>query len=216
MHFQKFMKRLRFAHPQQKIRFFHCGEYGEKLGRPHYHACLFNFDFDDKILLKKVNDIPLFTSPTLEKIWGKGFVSVGNVTFESAAYVARYIMKKINGDESDQHYEYINPLDGNTYQRDPEYTTMSRRPGIAHEWFNQFKNDVYPDDFIVINNRKVRPPRYYDELLKTQNPETFDMIKFERVINAMEHEHENTTERLDVKERILKSKLKHLPRNLEQ
>lgn len=210
------MKRLRFAFPDQKIRFFHCGEYGEKLGRPHYHACLFNFDFEDKTLLKIVNDIPLFTSPTLEKLWGKGFVSIGNVTFESAAYVARYIMKKINGDDADKHYEYINPLDGHTYQRKPEYITMSRRPGIAHEWFNKFKNDVYPDDFVVINNKKVRPPRYYDEQLKLQNPETLDMIKFERVINAMEHEHDNTPDRLEVKERICKTKLNHLPRNLEQ
>lgn len=48
--FVKFMKRLRFQYGP-KIRFFHCGEYGTLLNRPHHHACIFNFDFYDKELL---------------------------------------------------------------------------------------------------------------------------------------------------------------------
>ena len=45
--FQKFMKRLRRMFPDARIRYFMCGEYGDKLSRPHYHACLFGFDFPD-------------------------------------------------------------------------------------------------------------------------------------------------------------------------
>ena len=98
--FQKFFKRLRKHIAPKKIRYYMCGEYGEdlqqpsKLGRPHFHACLFGLDFDDKQLYIVRDDVKLYTSATLEKIWGKGFVTIGDVTFESAAYVARYIAKK--------------------------------------------------------------------------------------------------------------------------
>ena len=47
-HFQAFMKRLRWHNKEKKIRYFHVGEYGEQLSRPHYHALIFNHDFDDK------------------------------------------------------------------------------------------------------------------------------------------------------------------------
>ena len=47
--FQNFMKRLRQFVAPVKIKFFHCGEYGAKLSRPHHHACLFGYDFPDKV-----------------------------------------------------------------------------------------------------------------------------------------------------------------------
>ena len=91
--FQKFMKRLRKRFGDG-IRFYHCGEYGSLLGRPHYHACLFNFDFPDKYLWKENNGQKLYRSPSLEELWPYGYSSIGTVTFESAAYVARYILKR--------------------------------------------------------------------------------------------------------------------------
>ena len=83
--FQKFMKRLRKAVSPKKIRFFSCGEYGEKNMRPHYHACIFGYDFPDKILYTIRDECRLYRSPLLEKIWNLGFATVGDVTFESAA-----------------------------------------------------------------------------------------------------------------------------------
>lgn len=96
-HFQNFMKKLRKKYGAG-IRFFHCGEYGEKFRRPHYHALIFNHDFDDKILWSKNRGSPLYISESLDSLWEFGFATIGDVTFESAAYVARYITKKVNGE----------------------------------------------------------------------------------------------------------------------
>ena len=94
-HFQLFMKRLRKRYPKKTIRYFQCGEYGEKLSRPHYHACLFNHDFDDKKLFKVEGENRLYVSEKLTQLWPYGYSTVGAVTFESAAYVARYVTKKM-------------------------------------------------------------------------------------------------------------------------
>ncbi|AXH74125.1 MAG: replication initiator protein [Microviridae sp.] len=107
--FQLFMKRLRKKYGDN-IRFYMCGEYGENFGRPHFHACLFNHDFSDKKLWKTVNKMPLFRSAELEELWPFGFSSIGSVTFESAAYVARYIMKKITGEAAEKHYTFRRPF----------------------------------------------------------------------------------------------------------
>lgn len=108
-HFQLFMKRLRKRHGDG-VRFYMCGEYGEKQGRPHYHACLFNFRFSDMRLWQERNGVKLYRSAELERLWPFGFCSVGEVTFESAAYVARYIMKKVTGDAAESHYTFCRCL----------------------------------------------------------------------------------------------------------
>ena len=102
-HFQKFMKRLRKK--RGKVRFFHCGEYGDMKGRPHYHAILFGIDFwDDQVLVEEKNDNPYYISAELAQLWPFGQHRIGEVTFESSAYVARYIMKKITGKQAPEHY----------------------------------------------------------------------------------------------------------------
>ena len=159
-HFQNFMKRLRKKYGVG-IRYFHCGEYGEKFQRPHYHAIIFNHDFSDKYLWSSKLGNDLYRSESLEGLWPYGHSSIGDVTFESAAYVARYITKKITGKEAEQHYEYCNKLTGEITQRQPEYVTMSRRPGIAKGWFDKYTTDVYPSDNIVIRGKKMKPPKYY-------------------------------------------------------
>lgn len=209
------MKKLRKQFPDKKIRYFHCGEYGENFGRPHYHACLFGLDFDDKQLWKIQNGVNIYTSQILADIWGKGFVTVGDVTFESAAYVARYIMKKITGEKSLDHYAQFDRFTGELKSyRDPEYTTMSRRPGIAHNWFKQYGSDIYPSDNVVLKNRKMRPPKYYDGLYEIENPTGYDEIKLKRTIHALENK-DNTQERLAVKEKCCEAKLQNLPRKIQ-
>lgn len=91
--FQRFMKRLR-KHFGNGIRYYMCGEYGEKFGRPHFHAAIFGLNLKDKKLLKNFRGSKLYTSETLTRIWGQGHASFGSVTFNSAAYIARYILKK--------------------------------------------------------------------------------------------------------------------------
>ena len=214
-HWQLFMKRLRKAYSPQVVRFFHCGEYGKKFRRPHYHACLFGIDFPDKRFHQMRNGRPLYVSKLLEETWGMGFASVGDVTFESAAYVARYIMKKVTGDLAEGHYERVDPETGEITQLAPEYTTMSRRPGIGSEWFKKYSSDVFPDDFVVINGKKIKTPRFYDVEYEEQDKEAFREIRRRRLIGARKHAHDQTPERLKVRERVQIERLNRLARDLE-
>lgn len=206
-HFQDFMKRLR-RDRDERIRYFHCGEYGERTARPHYHAILFGIDFDDKKPWKKnKRGELLYTSAYLEEKWQKGFCSVGAVTFDSAAYVARYIMKKVIGDKAGEHYG----------GRLPEYVTMSRRPGIAAEWFEAYADDVYPSDFITVGGVKMRPPKYYDRQLERNDPIAFREVKRKRRMNANSKDFEESRMgRLMVKDKVLGAKCKLLTRDLEE
>lgn len=245
-----FLKRLRKSRPGQKIRYFACGEYGERLRRPHYHLILFNYLPDDMTfkpekllsddsfhnnwmrpysaleLPKARNEAhlrdataktfaaePLATdavgvtySPELMNIWGKGLVAVGRVTFESAAYVARYCLKKINGDKAEEHY----------HGRQPEYVVMSRRPGIAADWFNEFRNDVYPADCVFSRGHRCKPPRYFDNLLQMTDAQLFESVKEVRQRLAAEKSEEMTVERLDVLREIVESNMKKVSRRFEK
>lgn len=217
-HWQKFMKRLRKAIAPTRVRYFHAGEYGTKLGRPHYHACLFGYDFPDRKLFKtQPNGVSLYTSQFLSDVWGKGYVTVGDVTFESAAYVARYIMKKVNGEAAEDHYYKVDPITGELFKVEPEYTTMSRRPGIGAEWYKKFKTDVYPSDQLVIRSKgkmkEVKPPKYYDSLYEIEDPEAFAKLKKER--NRKMRKHRLTDDQLRAREEITEARLTQLKRGLD-
>jgi len=199
--FQKFMKRLRKKTPE-RIRYYMCGEYGDTFGRPHYHAILFGKTFNDLVELKRIDGAPLYTSKSLADTWGKGHVTVGDVTFESAAYVAKYCLKKVTGEAAHEHYERCDPLTGEIYNVEPEYSTMSRRPGIAHEWFDKFKSDCYPSDFVISRNRKMRPPRYYEKLLEETDRKMYNALKLRRREEQQANKWNETTQRLRTREKV--------------
>jgi len=215
--FVLFMKRLRkrystidplYEYNAHQIRFFHCGEYGDLLQRPHHHACLFGHDFPDKYLWSKRSGVNLYRSPSLEELWGYGFCTVGDVTFESAAYVARYVVKKITGKSAADHYA----------GREPEYVTMSRRPGIAAEWIGRYHDDVYPHDKVVVDRDLVcKPPRYYDKLfdrIGDLESQELERIKRKRVRDAQSSD-DNDFDRLSIREQVQKLKAKKLIRKYE-
>jgi hypothetical protein len=207
-HFSDFMKRYRKEISPQKIRFFHCGEYGEKLSRPHYHAIIFGHLFADRSALGP----NLFTSPALEKLWGKGFVTIGECTIQSAAYVARYVTKKITGNAAASHYQTMSTDTGELHNVRPEYVTMSRRPGIAKKWFDTYFSEVYAHDHVVHKGKLQRTPRYYDRLFREMDPSAFAAIQDARRIQARLHADNNTPERLAVRETVLRAKLNHFKR----
>ena len=153
--FTNFIKRLR-KNTGAKLRYYAAGEYGDLYSRPHYHACIFGWKPDDLVLYSVRNCVNLYLSETLAKAWQyQGYVTVGDVTFESAAYVARYVTKKITGDRAQEHYQ----------GRQAEYTVMSRRPGIGATFFERYSTDIYGKDFIVIRDQiKCKPPRYFDRI----------------------------------------------------
>lgn len=211
--FQLFMKRLRKRFGPG-IRFFHCGEYGEKFGRPHYHACLFNFDFKDKELWNTRESIPLYTSKALEELWPHGFSTIGEVSFDSAAYVARYITKKITGPLAEDHYAYTNPETGEVTTRKSEYTTMSRRPGIGRGWYDKWSGDVFPSDEIIMKGRAMRPPKFYSNIYEHENPVDFRAVKSQRRVNRKKLV-EISEDRLAVQEKCHEIAAKRLIRGYE-
>ncbi|UPW41980.1 replication initiator protein [Dipodfec virus RodF1_50] len=167
--FQLFMKRLRKRFGEG-IRFFAAGEYGTTTFRPHYHAILFGIKLDDLALWRRAidsgiqDDFTYRTSPTLEKIWGNGFVCVADVTWETCAYTARYVMKKLKGPAA-QFYDMFNI--------EPPFTLMSRQPGIAKQYYLDHP-DCMEYDFINISTpnggKKIRPPKYYRDLYEVDFP----------------------------------------------
>lgn len=184
-----FIKRLRrrfeTALDHQGIRYYACGEYGPLNGRPHYHAILFNCPIPDLVFDCNKNGYTYYRSALLESVWsaefdGKrvpmGFVSVTSFTFETAAYVARYVMKKHKGKDADYYIEK-----GIL----PEFTRCSRRPGIAKAYYDANADTIYDFDQLVVSNGKgkpikCQPPRYYDRLFDVDNPDEMDIIKDRR------------------------------------
>lgn len=217
--FQKFMKRLRRRFPRKKgdgILYYHCGEYGEQTGRPHYHACIFNFDWPDKVLWRLTpQGHRVFRSAILEELWPAGFATSAAVTFESAAYVARYVMKKITGPKAREHYETIESLTGEIVQRKPEYTTMSLKPAIGKEWFKRYCAETYRDDSVVARGIEMKPPKYYDSLFEHVSAPEMARIKSERKKGAAAHRWNNTPERLAVREEVKRASIATLKREVE-
>jgi hypothetical protein len=206
-HMQDFMKRLRKRFSDRKIRSFYCGEYGESLSRPHYHSILFNLDFDDKVYYKTVNGFKYYTSEVLSDLWKFGYSVIGDVTFESAAYVARYCTKKVNGKDADDYYQ----------GRLPEFSQASLKPGIGREWFERFGyTDIFPLDECVVRGVKCKPPRYYDKRLELDNPVLFEQIKLRRAERGEDKACDNSYDRLLVKEKCQQARMKQLVRNLER
>lgn len=209
-HFQLFMKRLR-RRSSSPLRFFHCGEYGDENLRPHYHACIFGDDFLDDRVQDKITQAgdKLYTSKRLSEVWTYGYSWIGALTFESAAYVARYCLKKVTGKKAEAHYA----------GRTPEYVTMSRRPGIGADWFLRYSREVYPSDSVVMRGKEMMPPPYYDKLLEKTDPRLYEAIKKERASEQLSPsdcdyeqwvEHFGTRLRVkeEVKEKTIKTTLK--------
>lgn len=190
--FVLFMKRLRKKFGAG-VRFFQCGEYGEKLQRPHHHALLFNCSFPDLVFYRnsETGSGTLYTSRVLEGLWGHGFCTVGAVTAQSAGYIARYALKKVFGPGAESHYR----------GRVPEYLTMSRRPGIGAAWFSRYWRDWYPSDEVIVEGSPIKPPRFYDDLVERVDPALLRSVKRKRV-EAQLASPDNSGARLLVREAV--------------
>lgn len=193
---QKFAKRLRKK--LGPFRFFHCGEYGEENLRPHYHACLFGVDFvEDEVFFKREHGHALYVSELLGQTWGLGFSSVGTLTFDSAAYVARYVIKKATGDRAKTVYSRVDEKTGEVFEVRPEYATMSRRPGLGSSWFDKFMSDVFPADEIVHEGRSYPVPKFYDSKL---GAEELDVYRVSRRRAGLKYVKDLSPDRLVVRE----------------
>lgn len=194
--FQKFMKRLRkkLDNYDIKIRFFGCSEYGSKSARPHYHAIIFGYDFSDDRVLYKTNYAgdKLYNSGLLSSCWPFGFAVVADCTWNTCAYVSRYCLKKSDNDMS-YFYDHC--------ECEPESVFMSRRPGIARQYFDDHFRDIYKYERIVLGDqngsRTIRPCRYFDNLYDLEDPEDMQRIKLKRMENLNESKR-SISERTDL------------------
>lgn len=221
-HFQLFMKKLRRT--GREARFFMCGEYGEQNGRPHFHACLFGVSFADRVLYRRLDSgSDIYTSAELSRLWEFGFSSVGDVTFESAAYVARYVLKKVGND-----CERLGILDMSTGElqlRRSEYVRMSLKApkgspkgtpgGIGGRWLLKYFPEVYPRDYVVVRGKKCKPPRYYDKIAASDSrfPDlgSLELARYERSVAALA---DQTPDRLRVRETVARARLAFKRRSL--
>lgn len=180
------------------------------MGRPHYHSLIFGYGFPDKVFFKQTKSgEKIYLSKQLDRLWGFGYSSVGDVTFGSAAYVARYHVKKVGSVVSDDHY--VNRRTGELLS--PEYITMSRRPGIGAGWYDKYKSDVYPRDSRVIKGVDTKPCKFYDSRYEIENPEGYKEVKLRRCRSV--DRADNTEERLVVKETVKLAQIASLSNNLE-
>lgn len=223
---QGFMKKLRryyeyhFGYGRDKIKFYACGEYGDRKGRPHYHAIIYDLPIPDKKLKcidKKGSKV--YTSEIITKIWGKGIVGIADVTYESCAYVARYVMKKIKGKEAVEELEATGKVNC--------FTRMSRNPGIGKKYYDENSGKIYECDEIWLKNKygplQCKPPRYYDKLFDIDNPEKMAEVKENRINVARMNEQtrlqksggEDKLEYLARMEKIKIDKIKRLKRALD-
>lgn len=227
---QLFLKRLRKEFSDRKIRYYHCGEYGYRcihgldlkkvkcpmcnVGRPHYHACLFNVRFDDleSFSTSRSTGEPIYTSKKLESLWKKGFVQVGDLTVQSAGYTARYCLKKVTGKPQEEHYTRIE-LDGTITKLEPEYATMSN--GIGKEWYEKYKGDVFPSNQVPVPGEEPYPqvPRYYDEKLRVEDEGLYELMKEKRLDHMLKNPGEYTPERLYAKYGVKKAQIENLDRS---
>jgi len=192
-----------------KFRYFACGEYGSLRHRPHYHAIIFGLDFSDK----KVESVTkmghnYYGSDLLDGVWTHGHCIIGDVTPESAAYVARYTLKKAyGGDAKKWRTEHL---------IEPEFICMSLKPGIGAQFYHEFHSDMLPIDIMVLSNGSItKPPRYYLKLLRRTNPEEYERVMCERKLQQRLRACDNTRARRSAKELVQRAKTKLLARPLE-
>jgi len=194
--YQSFMRRLRLE--VGPTRFFCAGEYGAKTLRPHFHAILFGLALSDRLAIGD----RLYRSPLLERLWPFGFSSVGDVSMQSAMYVAKYTCKVASGDLAASKYSRVDIRTGEIVSVVPEFARMSLRPGIGATWFAKYWRDVYEarDGVVQAGGYTMSAPRFYDVLLDRMNPFVLDDKKYSRYVSAGRFVEDTSPSRLAARE----------------
>lgn len=185
-HFQLWLKRLRKAN-DTKLRYFACGEYGERYGRPHYHAIIFGLHH---------------SSHTIDSAWGLGLTHTDNVSTAAINYVTNYTTKKL-GWLKQYPEERIDIETGEIYTWEPPFQLMSRGGrngrGIGATATQHYRSWAL---YAINDGSKLSVPRYYKQAYKhnatpTEQEET-DYKKYKHALTR----HETTQEQLNTMEKI--------------
>lgn len=221
-HFESFLHDIRQKFKRKYnhtgIKFLGCGEYGGKTNRPHYHIILFNAPFPSETFYnsKFINQNIYWQNSLIEEVWRYGISNITLATWDTIAYTARYVTKKIYGTHSKEEYA----SKGQT----PEFIRMSR--GIGKDYYEQNKERIWKNDEIIIKNTNgaisTKPPKYYTRLLEKENKEASDNLKKNRQKLADQNQKVldqtftgGRLERLRIKESTHEEKHKQLKRHME-
>lgn len=199
---QRFLKRLRFSIQPKRVSYYAVGEYGEQTGRPHYHILLFGHDFPDKIPLQREGAHTTYSSAVLRALWPYGNNMIGTITWQSAMYCCKYVTKKLYGDVTRIAFDIDT---GEWRPVEHEFALMSRNPALGKRYYKKHSGDITAHDSIIIQGKALKPPKYYDKL---RAEDELIKAKGERVKAAKQHAANQTLDRLRVREKVAKAKLR--------
>lgn len=193
-----------------KIGIFATGEYGEKSKRKHWHALVFNWrPSDSKYKYSNDRGDRIFSSETLDALWGMGITELGSVTFESAGYCARYSAKKLVHGKDDEH----------------DYQPISRKSthtAIGKKFLEKYYSDIFDHGYIVLpNGEKTSIPRYYEKWFQKHHPKKWEhyvtQTKQNKVTKASEKSRTRLHEYQKVfSERLLRNRFASAPTTSDQ
>jgi len=128
---------------------------------------LFGYDFPDKVFWKRSEKGTVqYRSDLLEKSWPFGYSTIGDMSWDSAQYVAGYVMKKITGEKAPDHYGGL----------EPEFIRVSRMPGLGMSWYEKHKDSLYESDCIVLGDREFLVPKKFDDRTRDEDPELWASV----------------------------------------
>lgn len=227
--FQLFLKRLRKRFGP--VRYYMCGEYGDTYRRPHYHACLFGWEPSDRVLFTVRDDVRVYTSEQLSSCWILGHSTVGDFVPETAAYVSRYVLKKITGRAASAHYatDVVDVTSGELASLQPEYNRSSLRPGIGAHWVARYGDHALYVDSVRAGGHRYPLPRYYEKVLSravSESPDSRELelelrqlaledVKYRRIVRADARSVDSSPDRLATREAVLAARVSRLRRSFD-
>ena len=187
-HLQDFVKRLRRYleyHNLGSIRaYFGAGEYGKRTHRPHYHIIVLGWSpCDSKYLATTACKSQIYISDIVSQCWQYGFHSIGDLSFRSAAYVARYTKKMINCDD-DEIQKPFNLSSRNIPTSDGRYGALGK------QWVLDHVKDCFNLPYLSMDEFKLPIPDYYIDILSAVNPnkaEDLRLMKMDYMLGNDNH-----------------------------
>jgi len=170
-----------------RIRFFGCGEYGERSLRPHYHLIVFGASFTDGTVCgRSGSGVDVLQSPTLDGLWGHGRAVFQSFNIYAAKYIAKYSLAKFDGDQAALLLPVTDPDTGEVLMRVPPFIKRPSRPALGIPFLERFTEDVYAYDEIVLpDGTTTGRVEAYDRWLAERDPERFEAVKDARLRSAI-------------------------------
>lgn len=162
--FQDYIKRVRKMLGDIRMKYYMCGEYGERMGRPHYHAVILLYGDLKK---KKSQEI-------LQSKWSKGFVHIGTVTPKSVRYCLDYLNKLA---KKEYDINQVRP-----------YQKVSQGFGLNYMLDNE--KQISELKYLAYNNVKYEVPRYFRKKSEKIDQEIRNMTMSEDYASTLEERKE--------------------------